>query len=155
MEHHILELECVGLKDGGKFPVENTGRGKDISPEFILQNLSPNAVSLMITLEDLSHPIKGFTHWIIWNIPATDKIMGARPPGKSISILQGAVQGIGYGFHCYAGPKPPKGKSHKYCFTVYVLDCKLNLSPFSFKRKVLRKARRHIIQKGRICGYFE
>ena len=61
--------------------------------------------------------------------------MKAVPSGKSISSLQGAIQGMGYGFHCYAGPKPPKGKSHKYCFTVYVLDCKLDLSPFSFKRK--------------------
>ena len=109
----------------------------------------------MITLEDLRYPIKGLTHWIIWNIPATDKIMKAIPSGKSISSLQSAIQGIGCGFHCYAGPKPPKGKSHKYCFTVYVLDCKLDLSPFSFKRKVLSKANRHIIQKGRIYGYFE
>ena len=155
MESNILEFECVGLNDGGKFPIENTGRGQDISPEFIIRNLNTNAVTLMITLEDLSHPIKGFTHWIIWNIPATDKIIKAIPSGKSISSLQGAIQGIGYGFHCYAGPKPPKGKSHKYYFTVYVLDYKLNLSPFSFKRKVLSKANRHIIQKGRIYGYFE
>ena len=155
MESNILEFECVGLNDGGKFPIENTGRGQDISPEFIIRNLNTNAVTLMITLEDLSHPIKGFTHWIIWNIPATDKIIKAIPSGKSISSLQGAIQGIGYGFHCYAGPKPPKGKSHKYCFTVYVLDCKLDLSPFSFKRKVLSKANRHIIHKGRIYGYFE
>ena len=77
MESNILEFECVGLNDGGKFPIENTGRGQDISPEFIIRNLNTNAVTLMITLEDLSHPIKGFTHWIIWNIPATDKIIKA------------------------------------------------------------------------------
>ncbi len=78
MESNILEFECVGLNDGGKFPIENTGRGQDISPEFIIRNLNTNAVTLMITLEDLSHPIKGFTHWIIWNIPATDKIIKAK-----------------------------------------------------------------------------
>lgn len=61
MESNILEFECVGLNDGGKFPIENTGRGQDISPEFIIRNLNTNAVTLMITLEDLSHPIKGFT----------------------------------------------------------------------------------------------
>lgn len=143
------------INNGGKFPIENTGRGKDISPEFIIRNLSQNAVTMIITLEDLSHPIKNFTHWIIWNIPAADKNMKAVPSGKSISSLQGVIQGIGYGFHCYAEPKPPKGKSHKYCFTIYVLDCKLNLPFFSFKRKVLSKANRHIIQKGRIYGYFE
>lgn len=151
----MLEIECTGIKAGGKFAVENTGRGKDVSPEFIIKNLSPNARTLLITLEDLSHPINRFTHWIIWNIPATNRIAKAIPSGRTITSPEGAVQGIGYGFHRYAGPKPPKGKSHKYCFTIYVLDCKLNLRPFSTKRKALSKASGHIIQQGEIYGYFE
>lgn len=28
MEKNTLEFECMGIKDGGKFPVENTGRGE-------------------------------------------------------------------------------------------------------------------------------
>jgi len=156
MSHqNILEFECVGIKDGDKFPVENTGRGEDLSPEFIIKNLSPNAKSIIITLEDLSHPIKNFTHWIIWNIPATSIIPKAIPKGKTISALPGAMQGIAYGFHRYAGPKPPKGKSHKYGFSIYVLDCSLDMKASSTKRKVLSKAQGHIIQQGKICGYFE
>lgn len=155
MEQGVLIFTCAGLKIGEKFPVENTGRGQDISPEFTIENLSANAVSLVVTLEDLSHPIKGFTHWIIWNIPAAAQISKAIPAGKTVPSLQGTVQGIGYGFHRYAGPKPPRGKSHKYCFSIYALDCKLDLKPFSSKRKVLRKADGHILQKGRIIGYFE
>lgn len=61
-----------------------------------------------------------------WDIPATGKIAKAIPPGKRISSPEGAVQGIGYGFHRYAGPKPPKRKSYRYCLTIYALDCKLN-----------------------------
>ena len=154
-EKETLEFECTGVGADGRFNVENTGRGKDISPEFVMKNLSPSAKTMVITLEDLSHPVKGFTHWIIWNIPAMSKIPRAIPSGKSVSVLGGAVQGIGYGFHRYAGPKPPKGKSHKYCFTVYVLDCALDLKASSTKRKVLNRANNHIIQKGKICGYFE
>lgn len=150
-----LEFICASLNNNGKFPAEYTGRGDDISPEFIINNLSPNAVTLIVTLEDMSHPIKRFTHWVIWNIPAADKIPKAIPRGKSAVNLGNAVQGIGYGVHRYAGPKPPKGKTHKYCFTVYALDCTLNLKPFSTKRKVLNAASGHIIQKGEICGYFE
>lgn len=155
MKQNTLDFECIGIKDGNKFPIENTGRGRDFSPEFIIKNLSPDAKTLIITLEDLSHPIKNFTHWIIWNVPATDVISKAIPAGKTVSALHGAKQGIGYGFHRYAGPKPPKGKSHQYCFTVYVLDCLLDLKSSSTKRKVLNKASGHIIQQGRICGYFE
>lgn len=155
MEQNILEFECVGVKEGDKFNIENTGRGENISPEFNISNLSPYAKTLVITLEDLSHPINKFTHWVIWNIPATNKIPKAIPCGKSVSLLKGAVQGIGYGFHRYAGPKPPKGKSHKYCFTIYALDCKLNLKASSTKRKVLSSASNHIIQQGKICGFYE
>lgn len=61
MESGFLEFRCVGIESGGKIPIENTGRGQDISPEFVIENLSPKAKTLAVTLEDLSHPIKNFT----------------------------------------------------------------------------------------------
>lgn len=51
--------------------------------EFIIKNLSPNAKTLAVALEDISHPIKDFTHWIIWNIPAADRIKKNIPSGKA------------------------------------------------------------------------
>lgn len=108
MKNNILEFECVGIKNGGKIPIENTGRGQDVSPEFILKNLSPKAKTLAITLEDLSHPIKNFTHWIIWNIPASDKIERGIKSGKELPLLGNAKQGIGYGIHKYAGRELPR-----------------------------------------------
>lgn len=155
MKQSNLAFECTGIKADHRFSTENTGRGEDLSPEFIIKNLSPNAKTLIITLEDLSHPIKNFTHWIIWNVPAMNKIPKAIPAGRTVSMLNGALQGIGYGLHRYAGPKPPKGKTHKYGFTIYALDCSLDLKAFSTKRKVLAKAKNHIIQQGEIYGYFE
>lgn len=150
-----LQFECVGIKDGGVFSLDNTGRGRGVSPEFVIHNLSPNAKTLVITLEDLSHPIKNFTHWVIWNIPAMAKISAAIPAGKTVVELGNAMQGVAYGWHRYAGPKPPKGKTHKYRFTIYALDCRLDLGASATKRKVLRMAAGHIIQHGSICGYFE
>lgn len=148
-----LDFTCSALDSKGGFLREYTGRGEDISPEFVISNLSPNAKTLLVTLEDMSHPIKCFTHWVIWNIPAASVIPKGIPHGKH--VLDGAVQGVGYGLHRYAGPKPPSGKSHKYRFTVYALDYALSLSAFSFKKRVLRAARKHIIQRGEVSGYFE
>lgn len=148
-----LDFTCSAVNGKGGFLREYTGRGEDISPEFAINNLSTNAKTLLVTLEDMSHPIKRFTHWVIWNIPAASVIHKGIPHGKH--VLDGAVQGIGYGLHRYAGPKPPSGKSHKYRFTVYALDCSLNLSAVSFKKRVLKAAQGHIIQRGEICGYFE
>ena len=70
----MLKFKCNGIDAQGQFLIEHTGYGLDISPEFVVENLSPSAKTIAITLEDLSHPIKDFTHWIVWNIPATNSI---------------------------------------------------------------------------------
>lgn len=156
MESNNLEFECVGIKEGQTFPLEHTGRGDNASPAFVINNLSPKARSIAIILEDIKHPLfKNFTHWLIWNIDASDKISANIPAGKRVSFLGNAIQGIGYGWHRYAGPKPPKGKQHSYRFTIYALDCKLSLSANARKKHFLKAAKHHILQQGSLVGKFE
>ena len=147
-----LAIRCPGVENG-RFLLDHTGRGRDLSPELILENLSPEAVTLAVTLEDMSHPIKNFTHWVIWNLPAADRIPGAIPAGKTVP--GGGVQGVAYGLHRYAGPKPPRRTQHTYRFTVYALDCALVLHSRARKKAFLRAAEGHILQIGSISGEFE
>lgn len=155
MENGTLDFVCIGIENGGRFPVEHTGRGRDSSPEFLIRNVSPGAKTMAVTLEDLSHPIRNFTHWVIWNIPASGEIKGGISAGSRVPELGGACQGIGYGLHRYAGPKPPKGKTHTYRFTLYILDCEIRLSARSLKRAFLKRADSHILQTGSITAHFE
>jgi hypothetical protein len=152
MEQLIFSLP--DFINSNEFPIEYTGRGEDLSPEIVIGNLSTNAETLAVTLEDISHPIKNFTHWIIWNIPAASKIERAIPKGKYVSDM-GAAQGVAYGMHRYAGPKPPHGKTHKYRITVYALDCPINLPANKRKKHFLKKAENHILQKGFLEYKFE
>lgn len=152
MEENILALRCPGIENG-KFHIDHTGRGADRSPELVLENLSLEAKTLAVVLEDMSHPVKGFTHWVVWNLPVSNKIPGAIPAGKTIP--GGGVQGVAYGLHRYAGPKPPRHMRHTYRFTVYALDCTLDLSSGARKKVFLRKAEGHILQIGSISGEFE
>ncbi|NLL76346.1 MAG: YbhB/YbcL family Raf kinase inhibitor-like protein [Clostridiales bacterium] len=156
MENNKLQFECVGLKEGGRFPLIYTGRGEDKSPEFIIHNLSPNAKTLAIIMDDITHPLFGiYNHWVIWNIPAQSKIQGGIPAGKVVPSLGNAVQGIGYGRHRYAGPKPPKGKHHNYKFTLYALDSEIILKKNAKKKHLLESMQTHIIQQGELTGIFE
>lgn len=148
-----LKLRCLGLDPNGRFLPEHTGRGADRSPAFILENLLPEGKALAMILEDLSHPIPGFPHWTVWNLPAETEIpagipAGARGPG-------GIRQGIAYGWWRYAGPKPPRGRRHLYRFTVFVLDAPLILGPWSGRRRLLQAAAAHTLQRGSVTGYFE
>ena len=148
----ILQVHCPGIENG-KFHIDHTGRGADRSPELILENLAPEATALAVVLEDMSHPLKGFTHWVIWNLPASERVPGGIPAGKTLP--DGAVQGVAYGLHRYAGPKPPRGTQHTYRFTVYALDCILDLGSGARKKALLRRAEGHILQSGSISGVFE
>ena len=145
-----LNITCQGIDSSGKFKDKHTGRGEDVSPELVIEGLSPKVQTLVVVLEDMSHPIKGFTHWIIWNIPAASVIPEGIPAGEIAPSLGDAVQGKAYGMHRYAEPKPSKGASHEYAFTVYAVDCKLDLPASARKRKVLKAAEGHILQCGSI-----
>ena len=147
-----LKVSCPGIVNG-RFLPDHTGRGKDLSPELILENLSPEAAALAVTLEDMSHPIKGFTHWVAWNLPVADRIPGAIPAGRTVP--GGGAQGVAYGLHRYAGPKPPKGRTHTYRFTVYALNRPLELSGWTRKKAFLKAARGCILQSGSVSGQFE
>ena len=147
-----LAIRCPGVENG-TFLLDHTGRGRDLSPELILENLSTEAVTLAVTLEDMSHPIKNFTHWVIWNLPAADRIPGAIPAGKTVP--GGGVQGMAYGLHRYAGPKPPRRTRHTYRFTVYALDRPLELPSRAGKRAFLRAAQGRVLQSGSVSGQFE
>jgi len=73
MEQLIFSLP--DFINDNKFPIEYTGRGEDLSPEIVIENLSDNAKTLAVTLEDIRNPIKNYTHWIIWNITAISKTL--------------------------------------------------------------------------------
>lgn len=152
MEANSLNVSCPGIENG-KFRLAHTGRGEDRSPELILEGLSPQAKTLAVVLEDMSHPIKGFTHWVAWNLPVSDRIPEGIPVGKTLPA--GGAQGVAYGLHRYAGPKPPKGRTHTYRFTVCALDCVLDLDSGARKKAFLRAAEGHVLQSGNISGAFE
>lgn len=107
-------------------------------------------------MDDIKHPLFGvYNHWVIWNIPAQARIPGNIPAGKLVPSLGNAVQGIGYGRHRYAGPKPPRGTQHIYKFTVFALDSNIELKNSARKRHLLKAIEPHILQKGEITGIFE
>lgn len=156
MESNELIVRCLAFQDGDDIPVKYTGHGQDVSPTFKLDGISSLGKSIAISLEDISHPLfPNFNHWIIWNIPIQDVIWEGIKPGETVPELEGAVQGKGYGRHCYRGPKPPLNSCHEYVFTVYILDAMLDLSPKSTKMDFLKVAKDHVIQMATISGKYQ
>lgn len=149
-----LIITSPAFENGGLIPVKYTGYGEDISPELHLSAPDESAKSIAIIMDDVDHPIPFYNHWLIWNIPVTDKISSGISYGAVVTELNGAKQGRGYGKNRYRGPKPPFNWSHRYQFNVYTLDCTLDLPETSRKRDLINAMDGHIIQQGLLVGHY-
>lgn len=150
-----LRVKSKAFEEGSWIPVKYTARGTDISPDFEIMGIDPNAKSIAITLDDASHPIfPNYNHWIIWNIAIQSVIPEGISHGKYVDSL-GAIQGIAYGKNQYKGPKPPLKSIHTYVFTVYTLDCIIDLDASCRKREFLNKIDGHILQQATLSGKFQ
>ena len=152
----------LSVMDGGRRrrhrtrgdPDRYTGRGEDVSPDFELTGIADEAVSIAIVMDDLDVPwSSNYTHWVIWNIPATSSIPEAIPHGAIVSSLSDAVKGDAFGTNKYRGPNPPFG-THRYQFHIFVLDDMLDLSSSAAKADLLAAMDGHIIQYGSITGWY-
>ena len=151
-----LRVASPAFEPGGWIPERNTGYGEDISPELRIDGVAENAVSLVVTLDDLGHPIHpGYNHWVAWNLPPLAVIPERLPKGAVCERPFHLEQGLAYGKHCYRGPKPPFNWNHEYCFTVYSRDTLLPVGADSDKAAVLKAAEGHILQTGELTGRYQ
>ena len=148
-------IASTAFSDNGIIPNKYTGFGEDVSPEFKITDAPENTVSFAIILDDSDVPfMKIFTHWIIWNIPKTDIIPEGLPKGAVIHEPFNACQGAAWGKHCYRGPKQPFfiRNEHRYTFTVYALDCQLDISEKSDRNNLIDAMRGHILAEAKLTG---
>jgi len=135
----------LGFKE---FPKKHTCDGENISPKLEIRDVPQNAKSIALILDDLDAPFGIFTHWLIWDIKASNNVIIPEnvPKDKTVNLKNfSAVQGknsfrkIGY-----SGPCPLPGKPHRYRFIAYALSDFVNL-PGGSNRKQLEKRLDEII----------
>ena len=147
-----ISLASDSFKNGEYLEKDYTCEGKDISPE-LHWSFRGNAVSFAVTCDDPDAPGGNFVHWVIYNIPGTDSGLPKGFPKKQEhnGILQGTNDFPGTG---YNGPCPPRGRPHRYIFTVYALDTRItdkNLSLADLKKAV----KGHVLASAAITGMYK
>lgn len=152
----MLTLTSPAFSEDGAIPLRHSGRGEDLSPPLAIGGIPEGTASLALLLEDTSHPLfRNFTHWLLWDIPLADTLPEGIASGEKVELAGGtATQGMAYGPHRYAGPKPPRWRRHRYRFTLLALDCKPGLSGASRKKNLLRAAEGHILARAELNGWF-
>ncbi len=137
-----MMLRCPLFRNNGKFPSRFTCDGANVNPPLIIEDVSRNAKSLVLIVDD-PDATRGlaFTHWIIWNLPPdTAEITEGQLPRE-------AKEGRNdFGEEKYGGPCPPRNaRPHRYVFKLYTLNTILDLRGGSEKHKVERAMEGHIL----------
>lgn len=148
-----MELTSTAFSDGGRIPDKYTCNGEDISPQLSWSGYPDGTKSFVIIMEDPDAPGGIFTHWVMWNIPASVNSLSEGVPEKG-RLDSGAVQSKNdFGKIGYGGPCPPEGSQHRYIFRVFALDTTIDTQA-STKADVLNAMRWHVLGRGELTGIF-
>jgi len=140
-----LTVSSPVFENNGLIPAKYTCDGDDINPPLRIEGIPKETVSLTLIVDDPDAPRGTWVHWVVWDIPPTERIEENSVPG---------TEGLNDSRRrTYGGPCPPSG-THRYFFKVYALDNRLNLRPDSRKADVERAMGTHVIAKGEIVGLY-
>src|SRR5438132_14419577 len=122
------------------------------SPALAWTDAPANTKSFVLIMHDPDAPMAGgFTHWVLFDIPATTKQLpeNFQPGSVGVSGNSGFRRG-GYG-----GPCPPTG-SHHYHFTLSALDVPtLGLQAGATKADVEKAMQGHVISTAETIGMYQ
>src|ERR1043165_6660092 len=73
---HGMMLASPAFPNNGAIPSKYTCDGANVSPPLTISAIPPGTKSLAITVDDPDAPGGSFTHWSVWNIPASTVTIG-------------------------------------------------------------------------------
>lgn len=125
-----FRLTSGDVAEGATIKVEQTFSGfgctgANVSPSLSWSGAPAAAKSFALIVHDPDAPtgVGGFTHWIVYNIPASATGLAKGAGSKGGTLPAGTQQATtSFGMPGYGGPCPPAGdKPHRYVFTLYAL----------------------------------
>jgi Raf kinase inhibitor-like YbhB/YbcL family protein len=143
-------LTSPSFAEGAAIPAERTCDGTDLSPALRWEG-APAAQSFALIADDPDAPGGTFTHWVLFDIPGTQREL---PAGTAASTL-GIAGRNDFGKAGYGGPCPPPGAPHRYIFTLFALDVATLGLPASAPRRDIEAAMRgHTVGQARLVGNY-
>jgi Raf kinase inhibitor-like YbhB/YbcL family protein len=145
-----FQLASPAFADGADIPAVYTCDGPNRSPALHWTGAPAGTQSFSLIVDDPDAPIRTFTHWVLFDIPATqDDLPEGFQPGQVGTSGRNDFGRTGYG-----GPCPPAG-THRYLFTLYALDVpSLGLKEGASRAEVERAMQGHVLGRGQLMGLY-
>ena len=143
-----LHVSSPAFSAGATIPTKYTCDGQDMAPPLEWSGEPDHTRSIAVICEDPDAPAGTFTHWVLYDVPASTHGIGERTPFGKVGVNDFGTKGFG-------GPCPPKRDgAHHYHFHVYALDID-SLGPSGLsKRDAMKRMRGHILAEGELLGTY-
>lgn len=145
-------LKSTAFKKGMEIPKKHTCDGEDVNPFLEIKTPPEGTISFALIVDDPDATRGGtWDHWLVWNIPAGTQYISEE------SMPEEVAQGVNsFGRIKYGGPCPPLGgPAHTYRFTIYALDCFLDLLAGSPRVDLERHMAGHILGQAELTGFYK
>lgn len=153
----LIQLQSSAFANEASIPVRFTADGEKLSPPLAWSYVPPEAVGLVLLMEDADSPTpQPLTHLIVLDLPP---VAGALAEGEIKSPDHpGAAHDLGKNSMLrtrYLPPDPPPGHGdHRYVFQIYAVDCALGGLENPSKDKLKEAMTGHVIARGGLVGIY-
>lgn len=145
-----LQVKSPEFDEGRAIPREFSGHGDDVSPPLEWRGAPEGTRAIAIIVDDPDAPKAVFTHWTVWNLPATERGLPKAFHVRSVGAVEGKND---FGVIGWRGPMPPSG-THRYFFRVFALDAPLDLAEGTGVDEVWRALEGRVLAWGETMGTF-
>jgi Raf kinase inhibitor-like YbhB/YbcL family protein len=147
-------VKTTAFANGSVIPGKYTCDGADVSPALSWSDAPAGTQSFALIADDPDAPVGTWTHWVLWNIPATSTALP-----EAVASAGESADGLRQGrndFHRigYGGPCPPPGKPHRYFFKLYALDAKLDVKAGNGRSDLERAMKGHVLSQTEWMGTY-
>lgn len=119
-----LRIASPAVLENGRLPNKYGHFFENINPPIEFRNIPVDASTMAVILDGPDAPGGEYTHWLVWNIPATvERIPEAWDPPDEVVQGGNSDGGSEYG---YIGPDPANKQTYR--FKAYALDASLDLT---------------------------
>ncbi len=149
-----LLLTSTAFQEGQPIPRDYSAAGGNVSPPLKWPDPPEGSKSFALVCEDLDAGPEPATHWLIFNMSGEEwELSPGVPPEEGLpnGVVQGANDFGGIG---YAGPAAPAGSPHRYRFTLFALDRRLDLPGGTRKADLLAALKGHGLAEARLTATF-
>jgi len=142
-----MQLSTPAFENNTSIPLKFTCRGEGVNPALVIEGIPEAAKSLVLIVDDPDATRGTFVHWVVYDIPVTNRVEENSIPGTQGLNNSGELN--------YCSPCPPPGNQHSYFFKVYALDSLLGAKEGLSKADIENLIYDHILDKAELIGLYK